>query len=214
MAYKPYKIQRNQDIYAKHDRKRAAANNNPYDGGVKLFGFRSGVSWKMIPALFYYSLMLLYMGTGIYGELRYYKFEPIDIVIFVLKYIMFFIWFFSPAIFLSDFKFRDKLPFFKKRETGASIIGIILVSMFCSFMIFVYKGVMSDTYYNSVKAYEKKLAEDRKRKQKNNESATEQSSDKKDETSSSGDTGESMTVGLGDSVSYNIEENIVYVKEV
>ena len=86
MAYKPYKPRKEKDIYARYDGKNTKANN--YDNGsVKLFGFRSGAVYKMVPAILYYAFMIFYIGTGIYGELSYYKFEPMDYVITVLKYI-------------------------------------------------------------------------------------------------------------------------------
>ena len=75
MAYKPYKPKKEKDIYARYDGKNTKANN--YDNGsVKLFGFRSGAVYKMVPAILYYAFMIFYIGTGIYGELSYYKFEP------------------------------------------------------------------------------------------------------------------------------------------
>lgn len=80
--------------------------------GIKVFGFRSGKSYKMIPALLYYAFMAFFIGASVYGELRYYEFETMDYVLMAYKYIFFAILFFSPLIFLSDFKYRQKLPFF------------------------------------------------------------------------------------------------------
>lgn len=169
MAYKPYKPKKEKDIYARYDGKNTKANN--YDSGsVKLFGFRSGAVYKMVPAILYYAFMIFYIGTGIYGELSYYKFEPMDYVITVLKYIFFIVWFFSPAIFLSNFKYRESLPLFKKHDAGSSIIGIIIISLFCSFMTMVYKECMSDIYKKSVTAYDSYLKEQREKKQQNTES--------------------------------------------
>ena len=168
MAFKPYR-RTERDIYKKYDKPKLSPNSS---GAVKLFGFRSGISYKMIPALLYYSFFLFYIAVGIYGEVRYYSFEPIDVVLEILKYIFYFIMFFSPAIFLSDFKYRDNLPFFKKRDAGSSIIGMILVWMFCSFMIFVYKECLSDTYWNSVSRYEQYLKEERAKKQGTTEETT------------------------------------------
>ena len=52
MAYKPYKPRKEKDIYARYDGKNTKANN--YDNGsVKLFGFRSGAVYKMVPAILY-----------------------------------------------------------------------------------------------------------------------------------------------------------------
>ena len=150
MAYKPYKPRKEKDIYARYDGKNTKANN--YDNGsVKLFGFRSGAVYKMVPAILYYAFMIFYIGTGIYGELSYYKFEPMDYVITVFKY-------------------RDSLPLFKKHDAGSSIIGIIIISLFCSFMTMVYKECMSDTYKKSVRAYDSYLKEQREKKQQNTES--------------------------------------------
>lgn len=200
MAYKPYKVQKSQDIYAKYDKKNQKKNTS--DGGnVKLFGFRSGLSYKMIPAILYYAFMLFYIGTGIYGEIRYYKFEPMDILLMVLKYIFFIVWFFSPAIFLSDFKYRDSLPFFKKRNIGSSLIGLILVSMFCSFMTYVYKDCMSDTYKASVQAYAKVLEEEQKENEIKNTTTknVETTSEIVDETTTG-----YVDEGNGDNYAYDI----------
>lgn len=199
MAYKPYKVQKQNDIYAKYDKQKQI--NQPKDSGVKIFGFRSGIAYKMIPALMYYSFMLFYIGTGIYGEIKYYKFEPIDIVLMILKYIFFFIWFFSPAIFLSDFKYRDSLPFFKKRTAASSLIGLILVSMFCSFMTFVYKASMSDTYNKSVEAYAKVLEEEQK---KQNETET------KEDVSKT----EKVTIDRKNNIFYDLDKNILCTEVV
>ena len=198
MAYKPYKVKKKSDIYAKYDNKKKQINSANYSG-VKLFGFRSGLAYKMIPAMLYYAFMLFYIGTGIYGEIRYYKFEPVDIVLMVFKYIFFFVWFLSPAIFLSDFKYRDSLPFFKQRNVASSLIGLILVSMFCSFMTFVYKASMSDTYKKSVEEYVKTLEEERKEKEKT-------------ETGEGVSETEKVTIDSKNKVFYDLDKNIVYTE--
>lgn len=159
MAYKPYKTQKRQDIYAKYDKKRNISKDAPNDSRIKLFGFRSGQSYKMIPAILYYAFMLFYIVTGIYGEIKYYSFEPMDVILTIIKYIFFFILFFSPAIFLSDFKYRDSLPFFKKRSSGATITGLLIVWMFCYFMVNVNLYCMSDTWKQSRDDYNKYLIE-------------------------------------------------------
>lgn len=190
MAYKPFKPNKSQDIYAKYDNKRTAkksADNNR----IKLFGFRSGRAYKMIPAILYYAFALFYVGTGIYGELKYLKFEPIDIVLMIFKYIFWVLIFFSPAIFLSDFKYRDSLPLFKKREIGASLIGLILVWMFCYFMANVNIYCMSDTYKASLEQHSEWLKEQQEKSlqdMKDNETTKQQ---------------ESITIDLTETASYN-----------
>lgn len=159
MAFKPYNNhKRDKNIYTKYNK---PANSQYADkGNVKIFGFRSGKSYKMIPAMLYYILVAIYIYSGVYGEFMYFKFEPIDYVVCILKYIFIAILAYSPIIFLSDFKYVDKLPFFKKKEFASSLIGLILVAMFCTFMISVNKMCMSETYYKSADAYYAKLQEE------------------------------------------------------
>lgn len=156
MAFKPYNNhKRDKDYYKKYNN----SNNTQYvdRSNIKFFGFRSGKSYKMIPAILYYVLAAIYIFSGIYGEFVYFEFETMDYVICILKYIFIGILAYSPIIFLSDFKYIDNLPFFKKKEFGSSLIGLILVAMFCTFMISVNKMCMSDTYFKSADAYYAKV---------------------------------------------------------
>ena len=168
--------------------------------GIKVFGFRSGKSYKMIPALLYYAFMIFFIGASVYGEIRYYQFEAMDYVLMAYKYIFFAIMFFSPLLFLSDFKYREKLPFFKKHTTSSSLIGLIIVWMFCYFMAQVNILCMSDTCVKSKNQYLKQLEQEQQeilKKQKNTEKQTEIES--KSETTKK--------------LSYNFEKNIVYMNK-
>lgn len=167
------------------------------NGSVKIFGFRSGKSYKMIPALLYYAFMAFFIGASVYGELRYYKFEPMDYVLMAYKYIFFAILFFSPLIFLSDFKYREKLPLFKKRTAVSSLIGIMIVWMFCYFMAQVNVLCMSDTWVESRDAYTKQLKEEQEKALKEQMSEEKETQETKEETTKE--------------ISYNSEKNIVYV---
>lgn len=165
--------------------------------GIKVFGFRSGKSYKMIPALLYYVFMAFFIGSSLYGELRYYEFETIDYVLMVYKYIFFTIIFFSPLIFLSDFKYRDKLPFFKKHTASSSAIGLIIVYMFCYFIAQVNIMCMSDTWVDSKNKYLEQIKQEQEKElkeQMEKETTIQKKTTKK--------------------VSYNLEENIVYILEV
>jgi hypothetical protein len=171
MAYKPYRVQKKQDVYSKYNNETNShqKKNSLKEDKIKLFGFRSGLSYKMIPAILYYAFMLFYIATGIYGEIKYYSFETMDVVLTVIKYIFFFILFFSPAIFLSDFKYRESLPFFKKRKTGATIIGLIIVWMFCYLMVNINIYCMSDTWKQSRDSYNQFLLEQQSKSTQNGE---------------------------------------------
>ena len=173
MAYKPFKPNKsNPDIYAKYDSRRQRESDPSYKG-VKLFGFRTGLAYKMIPAVLYYAFMLFYVGSAIYGEATTLKFEPTDIVLTVLKYIFFAIMVFSPDIFLSDFKYRDSLPFFKKHQAGSSLMGLILVWMMCYFMININIYCMSDSYRASLKEYEVQRQEQMEKEAKKSDAEVE-----------------------------------------
>lgn len=169
--------------------------------GIKVFGFRSGKSYKMIPALLYYAFMAFFIGASVYGELRYYEFETMDYVLMAYKYIFFAILFFSPLIFLSDFRYRKKLPLFKKYTVGSSLTGIIIVWMFCYFMAEVNVLCMSDTWVKSRDAYSEQLKQEQEevlKKQKDKD--TEDKTKKQNETT--------------EKISYNVEKNVVSILEV
>ena len=106
MAYKPYKVNTGEYEYKKESKYQIER--------LKLFGFRSGIAWKMIPALFYYVIMGLILYSSIVGEVREFKFEEYDYILLVLKYIFLTVLLYSPAIFLSEFKYNKKIPIFKK----------------------------------------------------------------------------------------------------
>ena len=77
MAYKPYKVKKNPDIYAKYEKKND--QNSPKYDNVKIFGFRSGASYKMIPAMLYYLLAAYVLGSSIYGEVTNFQFAKMDV---------------------------------------------------------------------------------------------------------------------------------------
>lgn len=167
MSYKPYKPKKQRDIYAKHDRKRNAYVD-PTISRVKVFGFRSGKSYKMIPAMLYYAFAIFYIGSAIYGEFTVLKFTPVDVVLNIFKYIFISIIAFSPLIFLSDFKYRDKIPFFKKHDAVASFTGMFILFICCTLMAELDLYCMSDTYKKSVIQYEETLKEETEKEEISN----------------------------------------------
>ena len=123
------------------------------EGRVKVFGFRSGKSWKMIIAVLYYALVGFIFVTSVINEFRYYQFEAIDVVLVIIKYIFIFVFLFSPLIFLSDFEYVNRIPLFKKKEKSKSLIGMIIVLSICYLMMQLNIYVGSNLYKNSVKEY-------------------------------------------------------------
>ena len=143
------------------------------EGRVKVFGFRSGKSWKMIIAVLYYALAAFILVTSVINEFRYYKFEPIDVILVIIKYVFIFVFLFSPLIFLSDFKYTYNIPLFRNKERSKSAIGMIIVLGICYLMMELNILVGSNTYKNSrdeytltktvqaIAPYEKKLESDK-----------------------------------------------------
>ena len=123
------------------------------DGRVKVFGFRSGKSWKMIIAVLYYALAGFIFVTSVINEFRYYRFEPIDVILVIIKYVFIFVFLFSPLIFLSDFKYTYNIPLFRNKERSKSAIGMIIVLGICYLMMQLNIYVGSNLYKSSVKEY-------------------------------------------------------------
>ena len=123
------------------------------EGRVKVFGFRSGKSWKMIIAVLYYAVAAFIFVTSVINEFRYYKFEPIDVILVIIKYVFIFVFLFSPLIFLSDFKYTYNIPLFRDKEKSKSVIGLIIVLGVCYLMMQLNIYVGSNLYKSSVKEY-------------------------------------------------------------
>ena len=102
----------------------------------------------------YYMLVTTIYVVSIVNEIKYFQFSGADVFLMVSKYLFIGIALYSPAIFLSDFKYVDSLPFFKQKKVSSSLIGLILVTAFCYFMWSIDIYCMSKTYQQSVKAYQ------------------------------------------------------------
>lgn len=81
--------------------------------GVKIFGLRSAKAYKMIPALLYYAAMAYFIGASIVGELLHYKFETIDYILMIEKYLFFAILFFSPLLFYQTLNIEKSCLFLR-----------------------------------------------------------------------------------------------------
>lgn len=163
MAYKPFKVNNGNTNYNMPKRKESKYQIER----MKLFGFRSGIAWKMIPTLAYYILVGFILFSSIMGEIQYFHFEQYDVVLTILKYIFLFIMAYSPAIFLSDFGYNKKLPIFKGNSVILKTIAMIVILVFCYFMVCTYQYCMSDAFKESAdtfyeqrdKEYQKQLEE-------------------------------------------------------
>lgn len=160
MAYKPFKVKNGYFDYENEQKKESRYQIQR----MKLFGFRSGLAWKMIPALIYYFVVGFIIIGSINGEIYYFEFEPTDIVLDILKYIFLTILLYSPAIFLSDFKYNKKIPLLKENSAGLKCAGMVIIILFCVFNIVMDMYCMSEKYVASYEKYYEEVEAQKKEK--------------------------------------------------
>lgn len=126
---------------------------------VKLFGFRSGVPYKKILAVIYYLFCLLaFVGAVVTPP--FIEAGVRDGIVWKISLLVIVAGMLTPAIFLSDTKFKKKLPFLNQDSLMGSIVGMGLVfiiftivfSMVSSWHTPDYK-VRFDEYVNELIVY-------------------------------------------------------------
>lgn len=91
-----------------------------------LFGFRSNRLWKKVLSILYFAFCaIILLGTLLSWETG--KITTYDRFIGFVQDIVLLLILFSPYIFLSNTKFRDKLPLFKNHKRSSSLIGMIII---------------------------------------------------------------------------------------
>lgn len=98
-----------------------------------LLGFRSNKGWKKFLSILYLifcgMLALSAFSGGRQGQVTMY-----DYVVDKVWRMTIVLLFLSPYIFLSNTKFRDVLPLFKRRNAGLSFVGMIIVVFAIAFL--------------------------------------------------------------------------------
>jgi len=117
----------------------------------KLLGFRSRCSWKMKVAYIYYALCLISTVAVITSRSSYVA-DTRDSVLNVVVGILIALVVVSPALFLSDFGYRRKLPFFKRRKVLWSTVGFVVFFLFFSVAIGLANSLHSQSYKTAVEA--------------------------------------------------------------
>ena len=118
----------------------------------KLLGWRSGTPWKAGLALAYFLLCACFLVIALTTA-------PLipagqhDTLVYRLSSCILFLWLLSPAIFLSDTRLRDRLPFFKDRQRLRSLTGMLIVSMLFFYLFFLVEGWHTQTYKDSFRTY-------------------------------------------------------------
>lgn len=111
----------------------------------RLFGFRSNNPVKKAIAFIYYGLCITFFIMGM-STPSLVEANPYDTGVLRISTFILFLWFISPAIFLSKTLFRNKLPLFKEYRLSASIIGFMLLFVFFH-LLFVWVESMHTEEY-------------------------------------------------------------------
>lgn len=106
----------------------------------KLLGFRSNKVWKKILSILYMVLCLIMLLSCLSG--RQGKITMYDYCIEKLFQLVLSVGFLTPYIFLSDTKFRKKLPLFKRYKTGSSAGGMAIVL----FVLMITIGIINSQH--------------------------------------------------------------------
>lgn len=112
-----------------------------------LLGFRTNKIWKKVISISYLIFCVAFAIIAITGE-RKGQITSYDYWIDKACWGIFALALFCPYIFLSNTKFRDKLPLFKKHSTGASIGGLLIVFV----ALIVVFGVVDSAHSAEYKA--------------------------------------------------------------
>jgi len=111
----------------------------------KLLGFRSNKVWKKIISIAY----LVICGLVAFAVIFEGKYENITVYDFVIDKIFSFLMLIlmvSPYIFLSETKFRNILPLFKKHRVFQSTVGMIIVVILILISIGITNSLHSEEY--------------------------------------------------------------------
>lgn len=118
----------------------------------KLLGFRSGNPLKMTVALAWYLLCLVVLFFGLTTPVPVTA-GAYDGGIYRLSGVILFLWMFSPAVFLSDTPLRQYLPLFRKRQTGFSVMGMMIVFVFFVYLFASVESLHSAAYQEMFNTY-------------------------------------------------------------
>lgn len=118
----------------------------------KMLGFRSGNPLKMTVALAWYLLCLVVLFFGLTTPVPVTA-GAYDGGIYRLSGVILFLWMLSPAVFLSDTPLRQYLSLFRKRQTGFSVMGMMIVFVFFAYLFASVESLHSAAYQEMFNTY-------------------------------------------------------------
>lgn len=107
----------------------------------KLLGFRTNKIWKKILSVGYLIFSFIYLLAVLCTE-KYVNITNYDFAISQICDLLIFVIMITPYIFLSDTKFRNKMPLFKKRTIITSTFGLIIITV----IIGVISGIIDNAH--------------------------------------------------------------------
>lgn len=122
-------------------------NNEPIKKTGKLLGFRTNKIWKKIVSILYLIFCFIYL-LGVIGTEKYVNITNHDFIISQICDSLIFVIMITPYIFLSNTKFRNILPLFKKHSIGASTIGLIIVTIIIGVISGIIDASHSEEFLN------------------------------------------------------------------
>ncbi len=125
-------------------------NNEPIKNTGKLLGFRTNIIWKKIVSIIYLIFCFIYL-LGVIGAEKYVNITNHDFIISQIYDTLIFVIMITPYIFLSNTRFRNILPLFKKHSLGASAIGLIFVTIIIGVISGVIDAAHSEEFLNDRK---------------------------------------------------------------
>lgn len=95
----------------------------------KLWGFRTNKLWKKIIAVLYYLFCLILIILSL-NDVPEIKADLYDMIIYKVSTILMSTSYLIPMIFISNFKFKDKIPLLKKKKWWSDVFGFIIIFLF------------------------------------------------------------------------------------
>lgn len=118
----------------------------------KIFGFRSKTGWKSTVAVSYLLFCFAYLFIAIVTP-PLIECSVYDTVIYKISSLVIFFWLISPFILLSETKLRDWLPFFNKRYSMSSFLGLMVASLLFLLFFIGVESYHSEEYKNNFRDY-------------------------------------------------------------
>jgi len=118
----------------------------------KILGFRSGKPWKMLLAVAWYILSLIILFFGLTTSIPVLA-STYDQMIYRISAVILVLWLLSPTIFLSETAARNYLPLFRKRQAGFTIVGMMIVFIFFTYLFASVESLHSAVYQNAFDSY-------------------------------------------------------------